>query len=65
MRWRLYWWWYGVWARFGGPLKAAELRWNHPDYVAILRGDRPLPPGPRCEWVCRFVDAISSNWFHD
>lgn len=62
---RLYWWWFGMWGRLCGPLKSLEFRFNHPDYVAILRGDRDIPHGPRSERLCVFLDAISSNWFHD
>lgn len=62
---RLYWWWYGVWGRFGGPFKALEFRFNHPDYYACIRSGRPILREARSERLCAFLDAISSNWFHD
>lgn len=62
---RLYCWWYGVWARFGEPLKALEFRFNHPDYYAFVKHGRPIERGARSERLCWFVDAISSNYFHD
>lgn len=62
---RLYWWWYGVWDRFGGPLKRTEFRWNHPAYWQIVVGEPMTQPETRSERLCVFLDAISSNWFHD
>lgn len=62
---RLYWWRFGLWDRFGHPLKDLEFRFNHPDYVQILRGDLVTTRGPRSGRLCAFLDAISSNWFHD
>lgn len=65
LRWQLYWWWYGVWGRFGAPLKALEFRLNHPDYYGLIRYGNPVLHKARSERLCRFLDAISSNWFHD
>lgn len=60
----MYWRWYRLWDRFGGPLKDLEWRFNHPDSQPW--GGYPRSTnGPRSEKVCAFLDAISSNWFHD